>query len=77
MMNPQFAEYLAFSQNGRIEYLKFIIELADIAIKNKNNPEIKPETLEKAYRAKERATKDLAEERSRQHEQRKRDDRSL
>ena len=49
----------------------------DIAIRNKNNPEIKPETLEKAYRAKERAIKDLAEERSRQHEQRKRNDRSL
>lgn len=76
-MNPQFAEYLAISPTGRIEYLKFIIELADIAIRNKNNPEIKPETLEKAYRAKERATKELEEERSRQREQRKRDDRGL
>ena len=76
-MNPQFAEYLAMSPYGRIEYLKFIIELADIAIKNKDNPQINPETLEKAYRAKEQATKELAGERSRQHEQRERDDRSL
>lgn len=76
-MNPQFAEYLAISPNGRIEYLKFIIDLADIAIRNKDNPEITPETVEKAYRAKESAAKQLDEERRRQHEQRKRDDRSL
>ncbi len=76
-MKPEFAEYLAYSRTGRIEYLKFISELADIAIRNKNNPEIKPETLEKAYQAKELATKQLEEERSRQREQRKRDDRGL
>jgi flagellar motor component MotA len=76
-MKAEFAEYLAYSRTGRIEYLKFIIELADIAIRNRDNPEIKPETLEKAYRAKERATKELEEERSRQREQRKRNDRGL
>lgn len=62
-MNPQFAEYLAISPTGRIEYLKFIIDLADIAIRNQNNPEIKPETVEKAYRAKKSATKELEAER--------------
>lgn len=76
-MNPYFAEYLAMSSYGRIEYLKFIIELADITIRNKANPEIKPETVEKAYRAKEQAEKELAAERSLQHEQRKRNDRCL
>ena len=76
-MNPQFAEYLAISPTGRMEYLKFIIELADIAIRNRNNPEITPETVEKAYRARESAAKQLEEERRRRHEQRKRDDRSL
>lgn len=76
-MNPQFAEYLAISPNGRIEYLKFIIELADIAIRNRNNPEITREIVEKAYRTKERAIKDMEEERRQQREQRKRDDRGL
>lgn len=76
-MNDQLLEYLSYSPRGRIEYLKFIIELADIAIKNRDNPQIKPEVVEKAYQAKARATKDLEEERRRQHEQRKRDDRSL
>ncbi len=76
-MNPYFAEYLSMSPYGRIEYLKFIIELADIAIRSQGNPEIKPETVEKAYRAKEQAEKELAAERSYPHEQRKRDDRCL
>lgn len=76
-MNEQFAQYLSFSSRGRIEYLQFIIDLADIAIKNRNNPQVQPETVEKAYRAKEQATKALEEERRYRREQRKRDDRSL
>ena len=73
-MNRDFAEYLAYSPNGRIEYLKYIIKLADFAIQNKDDPHIAPDTVAKAYQAKENAQRQLEEERRRQHEQRKRDD---
>lgn len=70
-MNEYFSQYLAISPTGRIEYLKFIIELADIAIRNRNNPQIAPETVEKARQAKEQAERQLEEEKSRQREQRR------
>ena len=48
-MNPYFSDYLDVSPNGRIEYLRFMIELADIAIRNRDDPQIAKETVEKAY----------------------------
>lgn len=56
---PQFAGYLAISPTGRIEYLKFMKLSLRILPSATKTIEIKPETLEKAYRAKERATKNL------------------
>ena len=76
-MNPYFSDYLDVSPNGRIEYLKFMIELADIAIRNRDNPQIAKETVEKAYTVKEQATRELEEERRQQRETRKRDEHSL
>lgn len=73
-MNEQFLEYLSISPQSRIEYLKFIIDLADIAIRNKDNPQIKKETVEKAYQAKEQATKLLEEERRKQRGTKRRDE---
>ena len=76
-MNRYFEEYLDMSQTGRIEYLKFIIELANFAIRNQDNPQIKRETVEKAYKAKEQAQRQLAEERRQQRERRECGDHSL
>ena len=70
-MTEYFSQYLAISPTGRIEYLKFIIELADIAIRNRDNPQIAPETVEKARQAKEQAERQLEEEKGWQRVQRR------
>ena len=64
-MNELFFEYLSISPQGRIESLQFIIDLANIAIRNQDNPQIAAETVEQAYKAREHAIKLLEEERRR------------
>ena len=60
-MNEAFFEYLSYSPRAARDYLQFIVDIADIAIKNRNNPEIKPETVEKARQCRADALHRLAE----------------
>ena len=60
-MNEDFFEYLGYSPRAMRDYLQFIVDIADITIKNRSNPEIKPETVEKARRCRKDALQRLAE----------------
>lgn len=60
-MKAEFFEYLSYSPRAARDYLQFIVDIADIAIKNRSNPEIKPETVEKARRCRADALHRLAE----------------
>ena len=72
-MKDLFLEYLSMSPRGRMEYLQFIIDLANIAI-HSGNPRISEETVEKAHHAREQAIALLEEERRQQYGTRKRDE---
>ena len=62
-----FIDYLAISPRGRRDYLNFIIELADIAIKNAGNDGITEETVAKAKICKADALRQL-EHMKKEHE---------
>lgn len=58
-MDQGFIDYLAISPKGRQDYLNFIIDLADIAIKNAGSNGITEETVAKAKLCKTDALRQL------------------
>lgn len=58
-MDQGFIDYLAISPRGRCDYLNFIIELADIAVKNAGNNGISEETVANAKICKADALRQL------------------
>lgn len=58
-MDQGFIDYLAISPRGRRDYLNFIIELANIAIKNIGRNGITEETVAKAKICKADALRQL------------------